>query len=170
MRCLTVLMLVVCAACGSRPPRPAVMSLCDLSRDFTAYRGKQVAVRGVYFYGLRQACPQTCANGLWPSRLDLIGSDDGDDSGWVALDSAMRMAEVDARGGSRMEVWVTAVGELRARDHRSPVGPCDQMFNSGFGHLGGFPAQLVVKSFEKIEVVPNANSSFDYSHIYRGAL
>jgi hypothetical protein len=31
------------------------------------------------------------------------------------------------------------------------------------GHLGSFPAQLVVKRFTDIEVVPNAKSPYDYA-------
>jgi hypothetical protein len=93
-----------------------------------------------------------------------------DDAAWVALDKAERAAEREAKQGKRVEVWVTVMGRLRAKEHRSPVGPCDRVVNSGYGHLGSFPAQLVIQSVAAIELVPNADSPYDYSNIYRGAL
>jgi len=114
------------------------MTVCDLSRDYTAHRGGLVVVRGVYFNGLSQQCTQTCATGLWPSFVDLIGNARADSS-WAALAEAEGTAEREAKQGRRVEVWVTVRGKLNARDHRSPVGPCDGVVNSGFGHLGGFP-------------------------------
>jgi hypothetical protein len=177
-----VALLSIILSCCSRPqPNAVVLSVCDLSRDFTAYRGKLVAVRGVFYYGLRQKCPQTCANGPWPSALDLIGpgyTPPGetpvafatDELSWAALSKVQRDVERDAIEGKRFEIWVTVLGQIRARDHRSPVGPCDVMASGGYGHLGSFPAQLVVKNFSNIEVVSNANSPYDYKKMYRGAL
>jgi hypothetical protein len=155
--------------CG-HPKRNTVMSVCDLSRDYTAYRDRLVVVRGVYFNGLRQQCPQTCATGPWPSFVDLIGSTAAADAGWAALAEAERTAEREAKQGRRVEVWVTVRGKLNTRDHRSPVGLCDRVVNSGFGHLGVFPAQIYVEAFDDIQVRPNADSSYDYGHIYRGAM
>jgi len=181
LRRVVTLLAVCLTGCGQRQPSPAVISVCDLSRDFTAYRDKLVAVRGVYLYGLREKCPETCAAGPWPSFVDLIGTDrkrpgqppvgfTTDDSGWVQLDTAERAAEREAKQGKRVEVWVTVLGRLRANPHRSPVGPCDIVMNRGYGHLGAYPAQLVAEGFSDIQVIPNANSPFDYSKIYRGAL
>jgi len=42
--------------------------------------------------------------------------------------------------------------------------------NSGFGHLGVFPAQIDVEAFGDIQVRTNADSSYDYGQIYRGAM
>jgi hypothetical protein len=89
-----------------------VMSVCDLSRDFMAYRDQIVAVRGVYFYGLRQACPQTCAIGPWPSLVDLVGSDTAGDAIWAEVQKAERNAEQERKQGRRVEVWVTVKGRL----------------------------------------------------------
>jgi hypothetical protein len=146
------------------------MTICDLSRDFTEHRGQIIAVRGVYFYGLRQRCPQTCATGPWPSFVDLVGSDAAGDGMWADLAQAERTAEREAKQGRRVEVWVTVRGKLNASDHRSPAGPCDPVANSGFGHLGAFPAQIVVEAFDNIQVVPNVDSTYDYGHMYRGAM
>lgn len=153
-----------------QPARITVMSVCDLSRDFTGYRDRMVAVRGVYFYGLRQQCPGTCATGPWPSFIDLIGSDAAGDAIWAEIDRAERSAEQKGKQGQRVEVWVTVRGTLKARDRRSPLGPCDIISQGGYGHLGAFPAQIVVEAFQDVQLVPNPDSPYDYSSIYRGAL
>jgi hypothetical protein len=167
---IAALVVFALASCKQQPQRIAVMTLCDLSKDFTAYRGRAVVVRGVYFYGLRQSCPQTCATGPWPSFVDLVGRDAAHDATWGDLADAERTAEREAKEGRRVEVWVTVKGTLNAGDRHSPVGPCDRVVNSGFGHLGVFPAQIVVEAFDNIKVVPNANSAYNYDHVYRGAM
>jgi hypothetical protein len=181
MRVIAALLAVVMAGCSRQSHTPVVISVCDLSRDFSAYNGKIIAVRGVYFSGLRQNCPESCATGPWPSFVDLVGTDNrlpGEppfgftdaDGTWVSVDSAQRIAEREAKQGRRVEVWLTVTGRLCASAYRSPVGPCDRVVNSGWGHLGIFPAQMVVKTFSQIEVVPNPHSPYDYSKIFRGAL
>jgi hypothetical protein len=150
---------------GAEPARSKVLSLCDLSRDYAASSGKFIAVRGVYYYGLRQTCAQTCANGPWPSFVDLVGAED---TVWAKLDKAQREAEREAHRGRRVEVWMTVTGRLQARNHRSPAGPCDRVALGGYGHLGAFPAQIVVNTVTDIELVPKADSPYDYGHLYRG--
>jgi len=146
------------------------MTVCELSRDFTAYRNRVVAVRGVYFQGLRQRCSETCATGPWPSFVDVIGSDAAGDAIWTELAKAERAAEQEAKHGRRVEIWVTVRGKVSAKERRSPAGPCDPIVNSGFGHLGVFPAQIVAEAFSDVQLIPNADSPYDYGRPYRGAL
>lgn len=167
--CIAAFVLVGMESCGQQPSRTTVMTVCDLSRDFTAYRDRSVVVRGVYFYGLRQKCLQTCATDPWPSFVDLVGSDAGGDGIWAEVAQAERRAEQEAKEGRRIEVWVTVRGKLNTSERRSPIGPCDRVVNGGFGHLGRFPAQIAVEAFNDVQVIPNAASPYDYSHIYRGA-
>jgi len=181
IRCATLLTVLV-AGCGRPQPSTVVLSVCELSRDFTAYRGKLVSVRGIYWYGLRQTCPQSCPDGPWPSYVDLMDADfppppgeppvtfATDDSSWAAMDRVQRAAEIDAKQGKRVEIWVTVLGQIRTSARRSPVGPCDLLMRSGYGHTRSYPAELVVKSVSNIQVVPNANSPYDYSQMYHGAL
>src|SRR5689334_13041470 len=103
---IAALVCIGMASCGQQPSI-AVMTVCDLSRDFTAHRGRLVAIRGVYFEGLRQRCPQTCATGPWPSFVDLVGSDAAADSIWADVAAAEGTAEREAKQGRRVEVWVT---------------------------------------------------------------
>ena len=166
---IAISVILASTGCG-HPERLTVISVCDLSRDFTAYRDRLVLVRGVYFSGLRQQCPQSCATGDWPSFVDLIGSGGEGDAARAELDKAKRTAEREAKQGKRVEIWVTVRGNLKTSDHRSPAGPCDRVANSGFGHLGAFPAQIVVEGFSDVQVVPKANSPYDYDNTYRGAL
>jgi hypothetical protein len=166
---IAALVAIGMMGCGS-PQRTTVMNLCDLSRDFAVYRGRLVAVRGVYFNGLRQQCRQSCATGPWPSFVDLIGNDRAGDAIWAGLANAERTAVREAKQGRRFEVWVTVTGRIGASDHRSPVGPCDVVVNGGYGHLGAFPAQIVVEAFNDIKIVPNTDSPYDYSRVRRSAL
>jgi hypothetical protein len=159
---------------GQSQPSPTTLSVCDLSKDFARYGGKVIAVRGVYYYGLRETCSQKCASGPWPSFIDLVGTESvqdrsgfvTDDASWAALEDAQRTVEKEAKKGKRLELWVTAVGRLRTSPRRSR--PCDRA--PAFGHLGVFPAQLVIKSFSDIEVRDNPKSPYDYSNMYRGPL
>ncbi len=146
------------------------MSVCELSRDYGAYRNRLVAVRGVYYYGLREDCHRECAVGPWPSFIDLTSMRGADAfAGWRALDEAGRRAEAEAKKGKRLEVWVTAVGRLKTYAHRSPLGPCDRQGTGLYGYGNGiFPAQLVVKHFRDIDIKANPESPYDYSKLYRG--
>jgi hypothetical protein len=168
IRSATVLLLLFAITFTGEPrPSPPLLSVCDLSKDYGAYRDKLVAVRGVYYYGLRQTCQQTCANGPWPSFLDMVGADN---ASWEALVKALHSVELEAKKGKRFEIWVTAVGQLETKARISPLGPCDTKGSgySGYGHLGVFPAQLVIRSFSDIEIIENPKSPYDYRNMYRG--
>ena len=122
-----------------------------MSRDFAKYRNRYVAVRGIYFRGLRQRCPQTCATGPWPSFVDVIRNEAAGDAD---LARAERTRQQAARRGRLFEVWVTVRGKLNKSGHSSPVGPCDQLPNRGYGDLGAFPAQIVADSFSDVRLIP----------------
>jgi hypothetical protein len=96
--------------------------------------------------GLRQTCPQTCIGGPWPSALNPTGTGETqtgeppvafatDWLSWEALDKVKRGVERDAKQGQRVEIRVTALGQVRAADHRSPVGPCDAITRGHYGHM-----------------------------------
>ena len=161
--------LLVTTSGGQPRPSPLVLSVCELSKDYGAFRDKVVAVRGVYYYGLRQTCQQKCADGPWPSFIELVGNGGGT---FEAVDKVQRTIELEAKKGKRLEIWVTAVGQLETMARLSPNGPCDKKGSMymGYGHLGAYPAQLTVRSFTNIEVKENPKSPYDYSHMYRGAL
>jgi len=145
---------------------PSPMSVCDLSKDFSAYRNQVVTVRGVYYYGLRQTCPQKCADGPWPSFITLeapAGSDV-----FNALGKVQNSVELEAKKGKRFEIWVTVTGRLDTM-LRSPCERAASKYR-GYGHLGVFPAMLTVQSITDIDVKENPKSEYDYANLYRGAL
>src|SRR4051794_36508038 len=118
--------LLLCSTLTSACHPPAsqkVFSLCDLAKDYSAYRDKRLAIRGVYFNGLQESCPQKCADGHWPSSIWLTGADSkssdilptASDYDWAVLDNIERKVELEAKKGKRFDIWVTAIGRLRAR-------------------------------------------------------
>lgn len=154
------------------------LSVCELSRNFTGYAGQILAVRGIYYFGLRQQCPQVCPSGEpWPSVLDLATSSFSGHNGqrvpfateqdsWDSLDGAVLRA---ARTGDKIEVWVTIRGYLVVRSN-SPLGPCDLVGNGMFGGLyarGWHGAQLIVERIRDVEIRKNAASGYDYSSFQR---
>jgi hypothetical protein len=151
------------------PKNPMIASVCDLAKNLAANRDNKVAVRGVYYYGLRQECPQKCAAGIFPSFFDLVGGPDAD---WSALNQVEQRVEAEAKTGKRFEIWVTVVGHLKTKAKSSRKGPCDEKTwrSRGYGHLGAYPAQLVVDHFADIELKVNPNSPYDYGHMYHGPL
>jgi hypothetical protein len=162
---LTIGLLSMAAfLCATDPPAGLFRGgVCELSRDFPAWRDRLVSVRGVYYNGLQQRCSASCATSPWPSSLWLVG--DGGESGRVLL-KAVRIAELGANRGNRVEVWVTGTGRLRTMARRSPAGPCDAIGSGlyGYGHLGAWPAELDIERFEDIQLRRDATSPYDYTN------
>lgn len=148
------------------------ISICDLLQSVRSYRGKTVTVRGIYWSGLRQACTEPFSTGdhTWPSAINLVDSDyvagtedsvrfKTDCGSWDRLDE---IAIREGRAGRREEIWVTMTGKLRApqayiRKDGRVVG--------GYGHLGVFPAELVVERVFDVEIRPNP--TYNYKEILR---
>jgi hypothetical protein len=152
---------------SKQPPAQAIISICDLFKDLTRYRGELVTVRGIYWHGLRQPCPDSFVtlDHKWPSALNLVDSDlvatqgqnvpfKTDRKSWDVLDE-ITLREI--REGRHEEIWVTAVGKLR-----TPEGYIrdDGRVAGGYGHLGVFPAELVVQRVFDIEI--KATPTYDY--------
>lgn len=177
---VTLIVVFTAFLSGCVPPLPSkrdargkTLSVCELSRDFAAYAGQMVSVRGIYYNGLRQRCPQRCPNGEpWPSVLDLMSSQyprsDGtpsfttEEPSWDAVDAAVLQW---ARAGDRGEIWVTVRGYLIVRAG-SPLGPCDLEANGMFGGLqvrGWHGARLIVQRMSDLEFRRNPASQYDYT-------
>jgi hypothetical protein len=175
---LAAALVAVLSSCVvERDVRPPEFSVCEVSRDFARYRNQLLAVRGVYHDGLRQQCVQKCGVDGWPSSIWVVDTDQRLDDPPVsfrtdqrsldALNKAVLVARDAARGGRRVEVSATIIGVLRTRAHHSPLGPCDRVGSElyGFGHLGAFPAQLVVREVRNIRIEDNPSSPFNYSFL-----
>ncbi len=77
-----------------------------------------------------------------------------DNTTWNHLELFVRG---QARSGKREEIWVTVVGMLRAPV--AYIGKDGRIFG-GYGHPGGYPAQLVVKTVLGISVKNNPTYNY----------
>ena len=176
MRLSLTVLLSAFATCsfGQRAPADAparVLSICAVLAEIPAYRGKTIAIRGVYTYdGLRQDdCSSEFVTGdhHWPPVLNLVLSDypDGeklpvgfttDVRSWRNLATTAIEA---GRQGRSVEIWATIIGLLRARkEYVRPGGAV----SGGFGHLGVLPAEIVIERVVDVRVKPVENSRYDY--------
>lgn len=151
---------------------PTPISVCELFLNLTSYRHKLVAVRGIYWYGLRGPCQESfvTANHRWPKALNLTATQDSNATGlalpfqtdhasWDELDRAIRR---QAAAGRRAEIWVTVVGFVEAPERYVRT---DGQVVGGFGHLGVFPAQLIVKHVA--DVVIQLRPTYNYGDRHR---
>jgi hypothetical protein len=148
------------------------VSVCDLIRSLELYQDKMVTVRGVYYFGLREeSCQSTFVSDgrSWPSALDLVDSSfpaDGDsavsfatdDESWNKLDEIVIR---EARQRQYLQIWVTVVAQVRGPQRRLRTGQSRSI--GGYGHLGMYPAQLVVKRIDNIIVRPTP--TYDYRNM-----
>lgn len=178
--------LVVLSGCVQPLPsklesRGRTLSVCELSRNFAGYAGQTIMVRGIYYAGLQQRCPQTCPTGEpWPSILDLVESRNSDifrlrvpfvtnQESWESLDRAVLQA---ADRGEKAEVWATVRGHLVVNVN-SALGPCDLVANGMFGGLhsrGWHGGALIVETIRDVEIRQNAATGYDYSFARRNAV
>jgi len=150
----------------------ATTSVCEILENPSGYRGKLISIRGIYWEGLREDCPHplVTAGHVWPSALNLAHSDlpapagesvpfKTDAKSWDHLQETVKR---EAHAGAREEIWVIAVGEVRA-----PVAyiRTDGQIVGGYGHLGAYPAEFVVKEVTNIKITPLP--SYDYGELLR---
>src|SRR3569833_1403498 len=76
---LVLLLALGGVACTRDVPSPRAeavqykpIPVCDVLKDVSRYRGKIIAVKGIYWYGMRQNCAEPVVLGtrVWPSVLD----------------------------------------------------------------------------------------------------
>jgi hypothetical protein len=175
----TMLMFVCVAAlggCGKAEKRAPetdtilptrTLIVCELMANLRAYQGKMVAVRGIYFWGLRQngcAKPYVTGTKVWPAALNAVeaGDDprDGFSSDLKSMGELYDLVLREGRLGKREEIWVTIIGRIR--------GPVIQG-QYGFGHLNWAPAELVIHHVENLEIKPNPTYNYR-EQLYDGPL
>lgn len=154
-------------------PTLKVLSVCELFARLESYQDKIVSVRGIYDGSLREYnCPQPfVADGrTWPTVLylrdahEVLGDEqrvpfNTDRFNWDRLDETAIEVGLERR---KAEIWVTFEGLLRG-PRRFPGGRAGKM--GGYGHLGAFPASLVVDKIHDITVRPTP--TIDYSHLFQ---
>jgi hypothetical protein len=154
------------------------MTVCELFADLPSHQDKIVAVRGIFFFGLRQQdCPGrfVSENHSWASALDLVDSNFPklvgeqpvsfvtDDPTWNNL---QLLAVSEGRKGRHEEIWATIEGQLQGPQRY--IRPGIKGGVGGYGHLGAVAAQLVVKRVYDIEI--KQAPTYDYSAILRPRL
>jgi hypothetical protein len=77
-----------------------------------------------------------------------------------SLDALDRLVIGEARARKREEIWATITGEIRAPEAYTRT---DGRTVGGYGHLGVYPAEIVVERIVKTEIVPNP--TYDYSEV-----
>jgi hypothetical protein len=176
---VTFFAVALCACTNAEAPQrsqkdriEAPVTVCEVLKDPPRYRGKLVRVTGVYWNGLRESCrePLVTGNHTWPSALNLADTDfpasanetvsfRTDQKSWKDLEEIVLR---EAKAGQHEEICVTLVGVLRApqsyiRENGQIVG--------GYGHLGVFPAELVVERVSGVTI--KSNPTYDYGELVR---
>ncbi len=148
------------------------MTVCELFADLPSHQDKMVAVRGIFFFGLRQQnCPERFVSGnhQWPTVLDLVDSNYPnvgerpmnfvtDDPTWNNL---QLLAVAEGRKGRHEEIWATIEGQLQGPQRY--IRPGIKGGLGGYGHMGGLAAQLVVKRVVDIET--KQTPTYDYGEM-----
>jgi hypothetical protein len=141
-----------------------VMDICDALQNIDKLSGSVVAVRGYYRFGME-------LGGLYgrncPKKLVLDGATRGqafdlsygpmvDDKALAAV--ANRLIE---EKNIRAAIQATVVGVVRAR--RPDLIDIDGRKARMFGHLGVYPAQIIVQALRDVSVVdaPDFPSNMD---------
>ena len=173
-----IVVAIFLGGCGGLHPTPAskvkIVTVCELFADLPSHQDKIVAVRGIFFFGLRQdGCPERFISGnhQWPTVLDLVHSNypqEGertvdfvtDDQTWNHLEL---LAAAEGKKGRHEEIWATIEGQLQGPQRYLRPGVRGGV--GGYGHLGGLAAQLVVKRVDDIEI--KQSPTYDYSEMVR---
>ena len=148
---------------AQKPPR---VSVCEVFQQIDTYRNKLVTVTGIYYYGLRDQCPNgPSSDGIpWPTAIDLVNSESPEldeepvdfATEFAGFFRLLDLAEALLQRGQRgnREIVATITGKLHIqRDYRQSRGG-KGLVGTGFGHLGVFPARMVVLRVDKVRVRP----------------
>jgi hypothetical protein len=168
--------LVACSQRNTPSPDPNDWSqrkatVCDVFHYMPAYRGKLVTVTGIYWYGLRETCPGRFVTGEreWPTVLLIVDRRQSDPkfgrlpfqtdyASWDRMDEViMRQAKAHFHGA----IQVTITGQVQ-----SDYTQFGQKLLSGYGHLGSFPAQLVVKRIVDVSLL--SRPVYNYGNLLDG--
>ena len=129
-----------------------VLSVCEVLEEMNERAERtDVEIRGVYFGSLRE---ESCRKSLvfdgrkWPSTINVIGPPEGSPElkNW---EDFTQIVLKQSRAGFRGAIWVTMTGRLQGPWHPSDHGT---RAYGGYGHLGAFPANLVVDHVSDIQL------------------
>ena len=134
-----------------------VYSVCSVLKNLKKLDHRLVRIHGTVHsgledYSLRDSCDFRLKTGAftWPPAIWLTGPAMAESPIDFQPDmkSIQRLSDL-LKAKTRdfsAEVAATVEGRLEAHPLRTGVGGNGQVIGMGYGHLGGFPAQLVIKS------------------------
>jgi len=144
------------------------LTVCDVLEHLQRYRGKEIAVRGELRTGPEEAavygtnCNRNFMTDwhVWPNALWLIpaGSRLAEEPVTLKLDHQVIRAmnekiDQERASGKVGAVTMTIVGKLEAK-RRYFGGPAasGSWVGNGYGHLNAYPAQIVFRKVDQLEV------------------
>jgi hypothetical protein len=144
---------------ATAPPRAKVPDVCEVLGEMNVRAERaNVQVRGVYFGDLEEPCekPVILGEHQWPSAISVIGPRQ-DSAGWKSWDGLHGVVVKEAQRGSRGAIWVTITGRLLGPWHTDDHG---NRIYGGYGHLGAFPAEIIVDHVSDIELKPTPKLNY----------
>ena len=153
-----MVLLMVWGSSQTAPARQqSPLTVCDVLQSLDKYRGRIVEVRGEYDGGeLRASCPPLKTEGyIWISAIQLELPQNSivkeeNPTQWT-YDLSANQAAVDRglamqrAGGAGTVVMATVAGRLDAREPLMVVtAPGREPTPIGYGHLGIYPARLIL--------------------------
>jgi hypothetical protein len=145
-----------------------VLTVCEVLTDLQKYRGKIIQIRGRWLgtsLDGRDCAPLRTGDYMWESGIAiampswLILEKEGTPATWSldqrAYDRAERELRLQATRYNR-DIIVTFIGRLDAREEGLVTfrGGDEKLHGLGYGHLGVYPAQLVIVTVKDIVAVP----------------
>ena len=172
---------IVCATESSAQQTPGslkTVSVCDLFADLASHAGTRVKVRGIVYSGREvfalgeKSCskkfvtryrsgpellglPELTSEYVWPTAINLKSSPESTrEESVVRVINMLKQARARQRSGNgNVDLWVTVVGVISTKEHYDVVLSANrELVASGYGHLGGYPAQLVIETMTDPEV------------------
>jgi hypothetical protein len=165
LRCICILSAQFVLAAQSNQEQP--LNVCDLLKHVDRYRDKEVHVRGELREGPEEFAlyGDDCKSGLvtnghaWPIAVWLTAPD-GVPAGRVdfkldeeAVEGLKTRLQSERAAGKHGKVLVTVIGKFEARKKLfGGPNPRGDWIGNGFGHLNGYPGQIVIRTVEAAKV------------------
>ena len=167
--CGLAVMLLNWSPVLAQSEKPDTVSVCDVLKNRATYQNRIIALRGRWITDregsyLRSACSKEDLglHRAWSAGVAIAWSlraattEISFEQDRSALHKVEKVLLKSRERGELGRVWITFVGKietrhpLRVRTYSPGGGP----LTLGFGHLGAFPAQLVVKTAKDLVIDP----------------
>ena len=136
-------------------------TVCEVINSLPCYRGKVITIRGVVYYGGTHGWTlgdisddEVCVKWgkeKWPSGINLVWASFETDS----VRKSWALIEKLSNHKPDLTFAATVTGELRARWWTTLYRNKKEkwFYGNGYGHLGQFPAELIVSNITDLQVI-----------------